>query len=277
MKPNALLILALALLPTIAFGQFQLDIEQLAVNTNQVVEEVDVEPQPQERNAFGFDVEQNLDGWVFQQQGGAASAKRYLENRLKARLASLSRDFDLRDDQRRKLMLAGKGDMQDFFAEVDVIRAEFKGVRDQNKINNVFERIRPLQERMGRGLFSSGSVLQKVTNRILDEEQRDDFNKRETERLEAAYRAAIKFTISELEKSTPLTASQREEIVTILEASPAPKANGQYIAYYVLCQLSKNEKQVKEILDPGQAKAMQQAFNQGRGMEQFLRQNGFIE
>jgi len=270
-----LLTVALSILPAHAFGQFQLDIERIAVIANKP-EEIQVEKEPQPQHV-GWAPIQNIDAWVFNQHGDAATAKRYLENQLKAKLASFSSHFGLDDDQKQKLLLAGRGDMESFFADIEIIRDEFKDEQDQNKINEVYQRIQPLQQKLQRGLFSGDSVLSKVSKRTLDEDQRKQFEESEKRRFVAGYHASIKFTVSELEKSTPFSAAQREEIVALLEASPPPNNLGQYSPYYVLYQLSKNRDKVKEILDPGQMKAMRQALNQGQQMEPFLKQHGFIE
>ena len=261
--------------PAWAFAQFQLDIEQVALVSNQVEEVEEKNPQPQ--NNHNWMAAQNIDGWIFNQHGDAKTAKRYMENQLKAKLASLSSEFELNDNQTQKLLLAGTGDIKDFFAAVEVIRDEFKDEQDQNKINEVYQRVQPLQMKLQRGIFSGSSILAKVSIRTLDEEQRAKYEENEKKRFAAAYRSAIKMTISELEKSMPFTAVQRKEIVAILEDTPPPRNFGQYVPYYVLFQLSKEQKQVEEILGPGQAKAMKQAFQQGQQMAQFLRQNGFIE
>ncbi len=270
-------VFTLSLLPGYALAQFQLDIEQVALTANREVEVEVKEDAQQQHNHNPWRVDQNLDGWIFSQHGNAKTAKRHIENQLKAKLASFDSQFGLDDDQKRKLLLAGRGDIEDFFSEVEGIRDEFKDEQDQQKIQQVFQRIQPLQQKLQSGLFRGDSIMEKVSLRTLNDEQRDTFARNEERRLKASYDAAIKMTIAELEKSTPFTASQRKDLVTLLEGTPTPKSFGQYVPYYVVYQLSKNGKQVKEILEPGQAKAMQQALAQGQGMEQFLRQNGFID
>lgn len=264
------------LLPTWAFAQFQLDIEQVAFNSNKT-EEVEVPQNPQPQNQPGWRVDQNLDSWVFNQHGNAAAAKRHIENQLKAKLASFSNQFELSSDQKQKMLLAGRGDIADFFSELETIRAEFEGVKDQQKINQVFTRIQPLQLRMQQGLFEGDSIMSKITLRTLDGDQRETHEESEKKRTLASYRAAIKMTISELDKSAPFTAAQRKEIVSLLEGTPIPKSRGQYLTYYVLYQLSNNRKQLEGILEPGQMKHLKQALTQGDQMAQFLRQNGFID
>ena len=169
------------------------------------------------------------------------------------------------------------GDMSSFFSSVSEIRSEYEEQVDQAIFNEVWQRIQPLQLRMQRGLFAQDSMLAKVSKRTLNPDQLEQFEQNERERIEFGYRAAIKLAVSELEKTTPLLAKQREEIVELLEKSERPKVLGQYINYYVLFRLSQSKAQVEQILKPSQRKALQQALNQGQAMGQFLKQNGFID
>jgi predicted type IV restriction endonuclease len=130
---------------------------------------------------------------------------------------------------------------------------------------------------MQRGLFSRGSMFSKVIQRTLDPAQREQREAQEKERLEFAYQSAIKLTISELEKSVLLLDDQRHEMMDLLTKAGPPNVVGQYMNYYVLYRLAQSQQRLKEILKPGQQKALTQALNQGQAMGQFLKQNGIID
>lgn len=259
-----------------AWAQFQLDIERLAEATY-AEEEVEPKPQQQGNQRGGMNIAQNLDGWIFNRHGNKSGAQRYFDNHLKARLDFIHRECELDEDQIEKLRLAGHGDMASFFSDVEVIREEFRGVNDQNKINQVFQRIQPLQLRMQTGLFLPDSMLAKVTKNTLSADQQAAYQAMEEERIRFAYRAAIKVTLSELEKSMPLLAHQREELQELLEETEPPKAMGQQVSYFVLYRMSQIQDKIKARLNPAQKKSMRQAFTQGQAMRQFLKQNGFID
>ena len=116
-----------------------------------------------------------------------------------------------------------------------------------------------------------------VSKRTLDEKQLENYQDHERKRIREGYFDAIKLTISELEKSAPMTSEQRQAVIELLKRSDLPKSLGQYTHYYVLYQLSKKKTEVNKILDEKvQNAAIQRAFQQGRGMQNFLKQNGFL-
>lgn len=258
------------------FAQFQLDIHQLAAVSYEP-EEVEV-PKHQNNQQVAFGFQQNIDAWIFNRHQSATKARKFLSNQLKAKVAAVKESTDVSEDQLRRLSLAGTGDIARFFAKVNVIRDEFKN-QPQNGFNNqLFQKVQPLQQQMQKGLFGSDSMFAMVTKHTLDEEQRERFVQAERIRIQAVYFDSIKLTVSELEKSTPMTSDQRESLVKLLEDSKPPSGAGQYMYYFVLYQLSQKKNEVNKIfIKRGQRSSIQQALNQGRAMEQFLRQNGFLE
>ena len=256
-------------------AQFRLDISQLAAASS-VADEVQVEPEaPQGGNQFR--VQQNIDAWAFNQHGNALQARKFLDRQLKAKIGNYTEQFKLSSQQEEKLTMAGQSDIAAYFAEIEVIRSEFGDNVNQAEFQKVWQRVQPLQMRMQVGLFSKDSLLAKVIHRTLDQQQRVQHEARERERLEFAYRAAVKLTLSELEKTVSLLADQRNQILELLVKTDPPKVGGQYINYFVLYRLAQARQELNEILKPGQQKAIAQTLNQGQAMAQFLKQNGFID
>ena len=63
----------------------------------------------------------------------------------------------------------------------------------------------------------------------------------------------------------------------LLDETQPPPTFGQYDQYLIIHQLAKlSELKLKPILDDNQWNQMQGQFNQARGMEQFLIQNGLL-
>src|SRR6516225_3632447 len=60
-----------------------------------------------------------FDQWVFQQDRNVAGARRRLESQLTLRIDEVDRASQLTDAQKKKLQLAGKGDMKRFFARYE--------------------------------------------------------------------------------------------------------------------------------------------------------------
>ena len=127
--------------------------------------------------------EANFDRWVFQgnarvvvvrghggvaENGVAATARVQLDSQLKVRLDELVRDCHLNEAQQRKLALAGRGDIKRFFDQVEEVRKKFLAVRnDQNRLNQVWQEISPLQQQFSTGLFGEQSLFAKVLRTTL--------------------------------------------------------------------------------------------------------------
>lgn len=240
----------------------------------------DVEPveAAQAQGEFNID-ESNFDQWVFQGNGNAANGKARLLTRLNLQLAEIDRLCGLTTEQKEKLQLAARGDTKRFFDEVEVVRQKFLAVRnDQNAFGQIWQDIQPLQRRVSIGLHGETSLFHKALRRTLNDEQMDRYQQLLDERRKYRYRASIEVALTSIEQSVPLKHSQHTAIVQLmLDETPTPLAFGQYDQYLILHQLSKlGETRVKPLLDERQWKLMSANFDQARGMEQFLIQQGLL-
>ena len=242
----------------------------------------DVEPpkiEAQENGQMFQMDEANFDANVFQPSGNAKQARMHIETKLKLQLDELNRVCGLSDTQRKKLKLAASSDVKRFFDEVDVIRKKVKAGRiDQNAWNNIWQEIQPLRNKQSSGLFSESSFFSKAVRRTLNPEQIAKYDVVVNERRRFRYRASIEVVMTNLESSVPLRRTQHEAIVQlILDETHPPSAFGQYDTYVVMHHLSKlPESKLKPMLQEHQWQQMQAQFNQYRGMEHFLIQNGLI-
>jgi hypothetical protein len=109
-------------------------------------------------------------------------------------------------------------------------------------------------------------------------EQLQRYRAVQDDRRKYRYRASIEVVLTNLESSIPLKHAQHEALVKlILEETPTPIAFGQYDQYLVLHHLSKlGEAKVKPLLDDRQWAQIKVSFDQARGMEQFLIQQGLL-
>src|SRR5690348_1383421 len=80
--------------------------------------------------------DQQFDQWVFGNMGlgSAGSARNRLDSLLTLNVDDLDRTCGLTPVQKKKLLLAGRGDIKRFFDRVEEIRKRFtKGQNDQNQ------------------------------------------------------------------------------------------------------------------------------------------------
>ncbi len=241
----------------------------------------DVEPaEPRNANEGEFNIdESNFDQWIFQGNGNAASGKERLKTRLNLQLAEIDRLCGLTSEQKQKLQLAARGDNKRFFDTVEEVRKKFLAVRnDQNAFGQIWQDIQPLQRQISMGLHGETSLFYKALRRTLTDEQMQRYRAVQDERRKYRYRASIEVALTSIEHTVPLKHSQHEAIVKLmLEETVTPIAFGQYDQYLIMHQLAKlGEARVKPLLDERQWTLIKANFEQARGMEQFLIQQGLL-
>lgn len=230
--------------------------------------------------AAGFMIEEsNFDQWIFQGSPNADVGKARIRAFLNLKVDELSRICQLTSAQKQKLMLAGQGDIKRFLDQVEVVRKKFLKVqRDQEQFNQIWQDISPLQQKQTAGLFGTTSFLAKTINTTLTDAQSKQVADVENERNRYRFQSAIDLTLVSLESSIGLNAEQHEELAALLLEGEPPLKFGQQDAYYVMYVLAKLPAQkLRKILTADQLKGIQPRLAQGRGMEQFLVQNGIIK
>jgi hypothetical protein len=224
---------------------------------------------------FGQVDEKQFDSWVFQNVKDIHAARTKLEQQLALQTETVDRACRLTFPQRQKLQLAGRGDIKGFFEQVEIVRQRFLVVRDnQDKFNQIWQDIQPLQAAFQSGIFDDDSLFHKTLRNTLDAQQRSNFERVDGERRAFQYRAKVELTVALLENAQPLRDEQREKLVeSIIKHTQPPRRYGQSDHYYILWSLSKlPEDTLRPIFDAAEWKVFSQQIAQGRNMEQWLRQ-----
>ncbi|HEY2838491.1 MAG TPA: hypothetical protein VGJ26_05055, partial [Pirellulales bacterium] len=79
--------------------------------------------------------DETFDQWVFNQVGNAQKALERFHTSLNVQVDSIAASCELAPEQREKLLLAGRGDINRFFDGVEVCRKKFDKIKtDQNRI-----------------------------------------------------------------------------------------------------------------------------------------------
>jgi len=235
--------------------------------------------QPGMVQAAAFEVpEETFDQWVFGGKSTSQVTKR-LDSLLLLQVASVERACELSEAQKNKLQLAARGDVKRFLGSVEEMRRKFCEVRrDQQRFNNIWQEIQPLQLKLNAGLFDETSLFRKVLKRTLDPEQSERFEQQERERQRFRYEAKIELAVATMEAGVPLLDVQRQKLVKVLrEETEPPTKFGQYDYYVVLYKAAKIPKEkLQPIFDEGQWRAMTQLFAHGKSMEVTLKKHGFV-
>ena len=223
--------------------------------------------------------DENFDQWVFQNQGNAQAGRKRIETMLALQTDEADRVCSLSELQKKKIQLAGRGDIKRFFDRVEEVRKKFQLVKnDQNKFQEIWQDIQPLQTTLSTGLFDDDSIFRKTLRKNLTDEQSRQYDKVEQERRTFRYRAKVEFAVAMLDNGLPLNDEQRQKLVALLLAeTKPPKRFGQYDYYVVMVQMGKlPEDKLKPLFDDGQWRMLRQQLNSMRGMEPWLKQTGAL-
>lgn len=218
--------------------------------------------------------ERQFNQWICQSN---VSPEERVQDDLQRQLNLLDGTLQLTPTQRQKLELAGRLDIQRFTDRVQELRDELVGrTYDNDTINDIWQRISPLQTELQRGIIDDGSLFVKVKYSTLRPVQRAQLARYEYAAAKEAYHAALQQFVAVLDRSLAMTEDQRQGLLTALMKHTKPPARmGEYQIYYVLWQASETpESTVNEILDPPQRKLFRQIVEQGAGYQYMVEQQG---
>jgi hypothetical protein len=220
---------------------------------------------------------EQVDQWVFGRFGGSGGARNKLDSSLKLRIEDLDRTCHISDLQKKKLLLAGRGDIKRFFDRIDDLKSKFQsGQNDPN--GNIWQDIQPLQVELNAGLFGDASIYKKTIGKTLEGDQISRYESLLRERTLVRYRATIEWFVVHLDKGLGLSDDQRQRFVELLATeSRPPRKFGQGDYWYLMLQTARlPESRLKPILDAPQWRLLSRQFAQAKGMEPWLKSNGVI-
>jgi hypothetical protein len=223
--------------------------------------------------------DENFDQWVFQQDRNASTARKRLGSMLVIQLEGTDRASPLTDPQKQKLQLAGRGDVKRFFDRYETVKQKFHLIKDdQQKFQEIWQDINPLQTALQAGLFDSDSLFYKSLHNTLTDDQRARHDVVDRERREFSHRASIALAVNTWEQSVPLRDAQRRDLITLLtNQTKMPRKSGSYDYYLIMYQLSQlAEEKLKPHFDEMQWKIVGQQLAQAKGWGQFLKTAGVL-
>ena len=261
---------------------FALSTPALAVDFIEIVEEEIAE---QQENQHGFRIE-NFDQWVFSNQQTLYSAKKQLLSRLHGEAESIQAACQLDDQQKEKLLLAGRGDIQAFTQLYTKVRARFaEKIKENNQqaMLNLWQEIQPLQKKYNGQIFGKDSFFEKVLSNLLDDQQSALLEKIRREQRKVQYQAAVMQLILQFDSVAPLTHKNREKLLALIEQHTyPPKAMGgqnqsHYLTYYIYGQMAEiSEKELRPLFGKAVWKVVKQQIKQGKSMKRNLEKQGIV-
>ncbi len=208
-----------------------------------------------------------MEAYVYQGKD-ATTLQRELLGKSIVLVDACAESLQLADAQKEQLKLACKGDVVRLMQELSEVEVHTRGIkmqdigRNQDEMQKLWPIIMPPRQRIDEGLHGKGSLFQRALSGILSTEQQEQFERQNQQKLDRMIVALAKLTLSEFEKSVPLTKKQRDAMLELVEKSPKPKQVTDGMAYYlgmvVMAKLPDDE--VKKILTEDQFKIFKRAF-----------------
>jgi hypothetical protein len=220
----------------------------------------------------------NFDNWVFG-VGDAKAGRERLESQIKLQISEASRICQLADEQRAKLELAARGDLQRFVDDVE--QARRKALADkpvQEALNNLHQLAQPLQLRQTRGISGPDSLFARSLASTLTAGQVAAYEALVAERRRYRYEAAIGLALYNLEPTVAMNQAQREALVKVLLELPPPRVSSSSDYIFVWYRFATARKDtVKPLFSDRQWQALQQCTDRYRGMREHFVQLGYLD
>lgn len=214
-----------------------------------------------------------LNAYVLQNQT-VKQLRTTLAEKSKAQVDVIGNFLNLEDEQKDQLLHASKGDIARFMKEMDEIDLHTRHLKmedignDREQWQRIWPIVMPARTQLEEGLHGTGSLFEKRMHALLTPQQMEAYKAYQQAKLDRLLMATTKLTLSEFEKTVPLTRLQREKIVALVESAAKPKKFQEQMAIYVgVSMLSKLPKdQLSQILNKEQ---MQMYLRYFRNAERF--------
>jgi hypothetical protein len=221
--------------------------------------------------------DEQFDQWVF--NGNAAAGRQRLDAMVALNIEDIERAGQLTEAQKKKMQLAGRGDVKRLFDGYESAKRKFRLLgNDVQKLQDVMPDVGPLQTALRGGSFLDNSILAKSLPHTLTAEQLGKYDMVVTERRALRHRANIEMAVMMLEDSAPLRDAQRQALITLLttETKP-PRKSASYDYYVTIIQIGHvPEEKLKPLFTDPQWKAASRIINQYRGYEKVWKENGIL-
>jgi hypothetical protein len=244
------------------------------------------DPEPEEAaaapNVAMFDLNENqFDAWVFggMNMNGNNSYQKKLDTQLSLQIEQADRTCTLTDAQKKKLKLAGLSDAKRFLDKVDEKRRKYLNTKvEQAKIGEIYQELQPLSVLFNSGLFGVDSLYAKTFKSTLAPEQAQRYEQITRDRTSFRYKAAVDLVVSRLSALMGLTDEQGRKLSRlIVEETRPPRSLGRQEFYAIMHHAAMvPQEKYKEILDEPQMRVLNRQLQRMRGLEQFLKGQGYV-
>lgn len=225
-------------------------------------------------------VENGVRRVVAEPVSAAGMARKRMESVIDSELQWIEGRCRLTDVQKKKLRLAGRGDIGSFFSRAEELRGKVVGrALDQQEYNELSMEMSRLRMMTQNGLLNEASLFRKTLRRTLDDQQRTDYQQLLRQRqLEAAEAGVVVWervtTNGNGVRAFGLKLSsetRRKVCELIVEQGRMPESPNSYMRYIVMLEADRIADQLRPLMDDEQWDEFQKLVTQAKRVEPSIR------
>jgi len=228
---------------------------------SQDVEDIVEEPRQQQRPTFG-DRDFNL--LVYGGTENAAQLGNRLESVLDKRIEIVDQGCKLSESQKKKLYLAGRGDIKRLLDRIEGKRARLHQVKhDPRQLNQLLRELAILRTALRSDIFGDNSLFTKILKTSLTAEQLIEYEKTEKEQWLIRHRHTVNVILGAESRRLKLSPKQTERLRALFEAEIRPVRSetsyDQSVGLYIMNSLARiPDDKIRPIFTSEQWKAYSQ-------------------
>lgn len=166
-----------------------------------------------------------IENGILGKEGDPNAFRKTSSEKLKGKIERIEAVYPLTETQRRKLDVAGRGDVARFQEDVRQMRIDFTVPKvPADRINELQQRYMELVTRRDAGLHGEDSLFQKTLRSALDSEELSKLGTAVRKAARKRHKAKVDAVFATIDNALALTAEQREKLHTLISSrTPAPK------------------------------------------------------
>jgi hypothetical protein len=191
-----------------------------------------------------------------------------LDERLLLKLDWIQASCGISEEQKKKLLIAGRRDIKRFLDELRATKRQYRQIKaDPIEFARVEKRLAEIQTSSAEELFGEASFLSKMLDRTLSETQRMAYRKAVEESQVFAHRAAVEQAVQFCDMAIGLTADQRRRLIELF-MDEAPRVSRKdtselSLQFLMLLQTAKlSREKLRTIFDKQQWEVMSALLKQ---------------
>ncbi len=201
-----------------------------------------------------------------------------LERSLADQLNELEHDCQLTAEQKSKLELLGRGDINRYFRHIEVIKETFPLLVENHGLNMAdFRECTKMEAKSKRVLFSEDSLFIRGVSRILNPAQFAKYETACSQRVEARHRTDSQQAIRQMSRIVALSAKEQKELCDLAVNETRPdRQKRDFDPEYLLWQLSQLPKErLQTMVEAGRRSALQAYLSRIKEMGTTLGEAGY--